>query len=161
FQAKIANSEQTAAEQAFTFFQQSIRRDYLDLDEFRARRMNVEVTRENGFFQFQFTLHNEGGEEVVLRLRGAITAQELEDQLVEVRRILENLVLHSYMDTVVGSTYQFLEAVQKLAGFGRDLWLGGFFRKKPNSELDQIGQALRDRPLEDDAIIQVSMPGET
>jgi len=156
--AKIASSEQAGPDVVLAKRQQTLNREYLRFDEFLPRRMNIHVTRQQDWYQLKFTLAGDDGGAVVLCARSRMTSKALEDWLVQLRTILEDLVLHDYLQKLEGSAGQFRDAMRRLAKLGRNLWLA-LFRDEPGSDLDIAGSALRERPVESGGLIQVSLPG--
>ncbi len=120
--------------------------------------MNIHIARQEGVYFIQFTLEGTGSGPIVLRAQSKLTSKDFEDSLVQLRETLENLVLEDYLQQVDNSSGKFREAIRKLAKIGRQLWLA-LFRNEPGSALDIVGKALRDRPLEEGGLIQISMPG--
>lgn len=155
--AEIGSDEETRPIVVQSKKQQSIARDYLDLDDFLPRQMNIHVTRKDEVFHLRFVLEGDGAAAVILRARSTFTYQDLETTLEELRAILENLVDNDYRDHAEVSKFKALESIRRLAHFGHDLWLG-FFRKNPGSDLDKFGLALKNRPIGSGALIQISMP---
>jgi HEAT repeat protein len=135
----------------------SINREYRDLDHFTPRRLNVHVTRRDDAYELNFAVSGESeGPGFALTARTRITSQDLESQLVNLRTRLEHLVEGSYLQKVQGSRVEFREAMQSLAQFGHALWML-LFRGRLKSELAHMGKALRESPLADGSLVQVSI----
>jgi hypothetical protein len=156
--AKFASSEGQSASPVLGRYQNDLCREYLDFDEFRPRKMNIHVSHQGDDYLFEFTLTSEKDESVVLRAKSRLTSTDLQRSLERLRGILENLVLHDYLKNLEGSRGQFRDALRKLAEEGGKLRLA-LFRNEPRSPLDIVGNAIRERPIESEGIIQVSMPG--
>lgn len=156
--ARIENSEEQKDADVLRKVQHEVSREYLDFDEFLPRKMNIHVTHREDIYFFQFTLEGEGGGPVILRAQSKLTSKDFEDSLVQLRETLNNLVLEDYLQQVGSSAGVFRDAIRKLAKLGRQLWLA-LFKNEPGSALDLVGRALSDRPVEEEGLIQISMPG--
>jgi hypothetical protein len=157
FTARTTLKEQRRKGSSLLVRQRSVSREMLDFDEFVPRRMNIHVSKDGTTYRLKFTLAAGSGEEVVLRARTIMSKEDMEDALERVREILEDLALRDYANSLQPGRGTFREAVTRLAAFGSELWTS-LFRGEPGSDLDAIGLALRDRPIESDGFIQVSMP---
>ena len=157
FTAPITRHEERRKASVLRVRQRSLSREMLDFDEFVPRRMNIHVTRAGATYGLKFVLSGDGGEEVVLRAHTTLSGEDMEDALERMREILEDLVLRDYAGRLQPGQGVFREAITRLASLGSELW-NSLFRGEPGSDLDAIGLALRDRPIESDGLIQVSMP---
>jgi hypothetical protein len=137
----------------------SVSREYLDLDEFIPRRMNVHITRDQHMFRFRFTLSAASTQnQIVLSAESELSSLTLEGHILEARSTLETLALRNYVDPEQETKGRVREAMRSLASVGRGLWRA-LFKGDPASDLAIIGTALQETPLATDSLVQISMPG--
>lgn len=140
--------------------QESLQREYTDLDDVVARSMHIEVRRPGPDYQLTFTLGVEPGPKLALTATTRLKATDLEDALKRFRRKFESLATSkTYLQGVKGKLGEFQNALYELAKMGRGLRTS-LFSAKPGSALDVIGQHLQQQPLPVGSMIQVSVQGE-
>jgi hypothetical protein len=162
--AQIANAELDGPVAVQHKEQRAIYREYLDIDTFLPRRMNIHISRPPqlnetpvpDIYNFEFTLEGAAGEPVVLLGRSTMTKEVCTDLLTQTRNILENIILLDYLRDPKVSMGTFRDALHKLATVGHTLWLA-FFGSDPGSDLNLIGQSLQARPVETAGLIQITM----
>jgi elongation factor Tu len=161
--AAVGPQEQTGATTVQRKEQQTVNREYLNLDKFQPRMMNIHIQEEGGVFVLCFTLTapdkatGELKETYAFTGECRLTDQDLDDKLARLRQLLGNLCLKDYLHKLEGDAGDFRETLLPLIKFGQELWLS-LFRNPPGSALDLLGRELRRRPLEQGGLIQVSMP---
>jgi hypothetical protein len=137
--------------------------DYaIDPINVRPRSMHIDVTPEDQGYSFKFTFRNDNSREVVFVGSSALSSKALESAISEVRTALLDVVMF-INDFRAGQTERPLndeQAVLKLrhlAWTGRKLWSLIFESGPEGGDLWNIGVWLREHPLQDGGIIQVSV----
>jgi hypothetical protein len=157
--AEVGRDESPGTAPRLTKHQESIVRDYVDLDEFVPRHMNVHITKEGETFRFRFTVADQsssGG--VVLTAVSELSSLTLEGHILQARAVLEELSLRNYVDPESETKGRVREVMRSVAVLGQALWRA-LFKSDPSSDLAVIGSALREYTLPENSLVQISMPG--
>jgi HEAT repeat protein len=139
-----------------SFKQERLEREYLDFDNIHPRTMHVDITRWGDHFQLNFAFYNAAAKKVVFSAPARLSAADLEDDLINVRKTWYDIALSkTFSEQVDGNKEEFVSNMRRLADAGRRLWIK-IFKRERTSALYHVGQWLERHSLEPNATVQVS-----
>jgi len=133
-------------------------REYRNFELIQPRQMNIFVRGIQGGFELAFTLLREGRPGVVLTGTTQVFDMSLEAILATIRRRLLGISMWEEFENgiVCQDSAKFEEGLRVLVQDGRELWTK-LFQLDVHSALYQIGFWLKEHPLPDHSLIQVSI----
>ena len=139
------------------FFRQSkLEQEYIDFDDVLPRSMHINVSSRGDDIVFTFTFLNESRQQVEFISIAPFEKSELEDWLVRIRKIWLSISLSEvYTSGLEAGKQEFISIVRKLAEVGHSLWVR-LFRLDIDSAIFLVGEWLREHPLPEESLIQVS-----
>jgi hypothetical protein len=154
---KFENAVQKKKAVSVSFVQNRLERKYVDLDNIEPRAMHIAVNASGALYQLTFTFYNSEKETVEFTAPVSLSAEELEDSLLTVRRLFFEIAMsETFSKQLEGDEDEFITNLRSLARAGSNLWTL-LFKREISSPLYKIGQWLEEHPLERDSIIQVSL----
>lgn len=143
-------------EKPISFKQERLEHEYLDFDNIQPREMHIDISRQGEYYQFNFTFRNDTGKKLVFTASSQLTASDLEDALMKVRKLWYDISLcETFTRQLEGDKEEFSIHIAKLANAGRELWRR-LFKREQRSAICKIGGWLEKHPLKPGGIIQVS-----
>jgi hypothetical protein len=133
-------------------------REYDHFELIQARQMNVVVKRVTGGFELSFTLLRDGRTNEVLTGVSRVSETDLEKSLMNIRQTLLGISVWDEFANATACTddAKFQKGLRKLAEKGRALWVK-LFEYKIKGALTSIGKLFLDNPLQENALVQVSI----
>src|SRR4030095_3074719 len=95
--AKDTAEEQIESAPGHDTQQDKLCREFVDLDDFVPRAMQIDISQIEAFYQLEFTLSGDGTTRIALVGRTEMTEESLEDKLTRLRSKLQNLSLGPYL----------------------------------------------------------------
>jgi hypothetical protein len=143
--------------QPITFRQEELEHPYLDLEELKPRQLHIDITKPGNDYRFTFTFYSEADKKVIFTAPVRLGPDELEDELVKIRELLQDIAMSKTFTTrLEGDDDEFLKDIRKLAQAGRRLW-SMLFRRDVRGALYRVGKWLGDHPLQPGSLVQVSV----
>ena len=152
-----SNQSKMGLEKPISFRQARLERDYLDFDEVQPKAMHIDITKENERFLFNFAFYNNLAQKVEFTAPIYLPTPDLEDALLTIRKTWYDIAMSkTFTERVEGDDDEFLGNIRRLAKAGRNLWMK-LFQLDSDSSMHKVGKWLEDNPLQEGAIIQVSL----
>ena len=139
-----------------TLRENRLTQDVPDFDHMVPRDMNIKIRKTGNSLLFRFILGNGTDGKIIFPAPVRLDTADLEDLLNTTRTCLAGIAMdETFATQLEGDPSVYKKILRELAGIGRDLWTKLFLQKK-DSALSVVGKWLKENPLPDNSLIQVS-----